>query len=381
MKTKKNILKIILLDNNLEDKLCICNINNVFWSNIKNNSENELYFQKCLTECPVGYEPETLTHLCIEKLELSTTLITTIINEPLTSKINTVTNIINTDMSNLPITKITTTNKELSNNEITSSIFESTSTKFTTESSINEITTILGSQTTEFTTKSMTNKINSVLIESPTTELTNIQKSDFSTTDISISKMHTPATIKEIVTTISKNNTNTESYKTEQKSTNIQSLFKTGLSSIESTGISLNEQSTTHLKKIVALESSMIVQKTISTEPIPKEQIIITRTSEQEIIDTEKSFTDSLINKNEELDNNNNKDFDDCFVIYNDKCYNSCPEGTCISEDDIELKYCNPINSNIRVYNDICFNDLDEITNNIKSISSSLIHVPSGQLL
>ena len=210
MKTKKNILKIILLDNNLEDKLCICNINNTFWSNIKNNSENELYFQKCLTECPIGYEPENLTNLCIEKPNSPSTLITTIINEPLTTKINTNTNKFNIDIiSSVPIKTISTITKELQKNE------------------------------------------------------------------------------KTLITFI----------------------------------------------------------------------------------------TDSIINKNEELENkytdNNNKDLDNCLVIYNNKCYDKCPEGTCINQDEIELKYCIPMNPSIRVYNDICFSNLDEIGNNIKTISEN----------
>ena len=210
MKTKKNILKIILLDNNLEDKLCICNINNIFWSNIKNNSENELYFQKCLTECPIGFEPENLTNLCIEKPNSPSTLITTIINEPLTTKINTNTNKFNIDIiSSVPIKTISTITKELQKNE------------------------------------------------------------------------------KTLITFI----------------------------------------------------------------------------------------TDSIINKNKELENkytdNNNKDLDNCLVIYNNKCYDKCPEGTCINQDEIELKYCIPMNPSIRVYNDICFSNLDEIGNNIKTISEN----------
>jgi len=72
---KKYFKNKILLDDNLEDKLCICNINDGFWSNIESNSENELYFQKCLTECSKGYEPEDLTNFCIEKTELSTLII------------------------------------------------------------------------------------------------------------------------------------------------------------------------------------------------------------------------------------------------------------------------------------------------------------------
>ena len=53
----------LLLDDNLKDKICICTTN--AWSNI--TSDNVNFFQECLTECPEGYEPESLTHQCIIK--------------------------------------------------------------------------------------------------------------------------------------------------------------------------------------------------------------------------------------------------------------------------------------------------------------------------
>ena len=68
----KNYFKnIFSLNDELINKICICNINNMVWTNI--NSNNESFYQKCLTECPDGYEPEIVTHHCIEKSEISST--------------------------------------------------------------------------------------------------------------------------------------------------------------------------------------------------------------------------------------------------------------------------------------------------------------------
>ena len=53
------------LDNNVIDKLCICDIKKGVW--INTNSLNETFYQECLSECPKNYEPESITHLCIKK--------------------------------------------------------------------------------------------------------------------------------------------------------------------------------------------------------------------------------------------------------------------------------------------------------------------------
>ena len=50
------------LNSNLKDNLCICNINtNIYWNRTE---QNEI---QCLEKCEDGYEPEPLTHKCIEK--------------------------------------------------------------------------------------------------------------------------------------------------------------------------------------------------------------------------------------------------------------------------------------------------------------------------
>ena len=64
--TIKNYYKNNLsIEDDLINKLCICNTTEGVWSNI--TSSNEQYFQECLHKCPDGYEPEPITKQCIPK--------------------------------------------------------------------------------------------------------------------------------------------------------------------------------------------------------------------------------------------------------------------------------------------------------------------------
>ena len=70
---KEYFQRNLLLEDNLINKLCICDTtNNKVWSNI---TSKEIYFQECLNDCPEGYSPEEITNQCIEKIEISTTQI------------------------------------------------------------------------------------------------------------------------------------------------------------------------------------------------------------------------------------------------------------------------------------------------------------------
>ena len=61
------ISKLSISDENIKNKLCICEIINGVWSNI--NIEGDLYHQKCLSGCEDGFEPEEITKLCVQKSE------------------------------------------------------------------------------------------------------------------------------------------------------------------------------------------------------------------------------------------------------------------------------------------------------------------------
>ena len=65
------ISKLSITDDNIKNKLCICDITSGVWSNNNLNSNNVLYYQECLNQCPDEYEPEGVTKYCIEKTDTS----------------------------------------------------------------------------------------------------------------------------------------------------------------------------------------------------------------------------------------------------------------------------------------------------------------------
>ena len=65
------------------------------------------------------------------------------------------------------------------------------------------------------------------------------------------------------------------------------------------------------------------------------------------------------------------KNDENCPTRYWNKWYSLCPEDACITQDDLELKNCIPLTLETKVFNDICFNNLETITNNIKSLSDN----------
>ena len=79
------------LDNSLINKICICDITDGVWSNIK---EEKSYYQKCLTYCPYGYAPEETSKQCLRTNMPTTILQTTIpIVEPTTIHVGLTTDI------------------------------------------------------------------------------------------------------------------------------------------------------------------------------------------------------------------------------------------------------------------------------------------------
>ena len=61
-----------------------------------------------------------------------------------------------------------------------------------------------------------------------------------------------------------------------------------------------------------------------------------------------------------------------CIYKYNNKCYMDCPENTCIKQD-INLDTCIDIDLNTKVINKICFENFQNIVNNIKEMSENNI--------
>ena len=77
----------------------------------------------------------------------------------------------------------------------------------------------------------------------------------------------------------------------------------------------------------------------------------------------------------EYYDNPNN-----CLSVYDNECYENCPEGTCITQLDNNLIYCVPIASNSYIFNDICFLNFDEIINNISKGNQIISTHPKIQI-
>ena len=148
----------LLLDSNLKNKLCICDIVNGVWSNL-----NSKGYQECLEICPEGYEPESITNHCILKKEPPTTNIkTTNIVTSTTELAVSTTQPFSTIFSNIitgpSTTEIKVDTTELFTTEFTDRIKES-STISTTEPFKREMTNIkVESSSTEFTNQKSTEK-------------------------------------------------------------------------------------------------------------------------------------------------------------------------------------------------------------------------------
>ena len=107
-----------------------------------------------------------------------------------------------------------------------------------------------------------------------------------------------------------------------------------------------------------------------SIEIIKKESTITISTLITEILTNIKKSNKTEIIYPEEYYNNP----DNCLAVYENECYMHCPEGTCLTTNDINLVYCVPIESNMFTFNDICFVNFKEIIYNLKNISESGNH-------
>ena len=209
---------LLLSNDELIDKLCICDINNGVWSNY--TSDNQIYYQECLTQCPTGYLAESTTNQC---LRISPTTI---------------------------------------------------------------ITTLPETQTTIITSQPITTELITTII--------------------------TTHPISTIITT--------------QPKTTLPKIFTT---------------------------------ETITT--------VIKEKNHIEIVIPDEYY----------------KDKENCKVVYKNQCYLQCPAGTCLTQDDPLLITCVEITSKTKIFNDICFENFDDIIKNIKSMSENddIISTESGIII
>jgi len=341
------------LDNSLKNKLCICDITNGVWNKI--NSTNEIFLQECLNQCPEGYEPETITNKCII-IKAPTTIITT---QPLTTIITTqpLTTIITTQ----PLTTIITTQP------LTTII---TTQPLTTIISTQPLITIIATQ--PLTTIITTQPLRTIITTQPLRTIITTQPL---TTIITTQPLTTIITTQPLSTIIS-----TQPFSTIITTQPFSTIITTQpLSTIISTRPFSTITSTQSLSTIITTQPLSTI---ITTQPLST--IIITQPLST-IITKDASITEQSSYKNiitEELNDMTNinenkipelfyKDQDNCRVIYNNKCYLQCPDGTCIDQNDPQLAKCIQIQKNSKIFNGICFNNLEKITENIKSISEN----------
>ena len=86
---------------------------------------------------------------------------------------------------------------------------------------------------------------------------------------------------------------------------------------------------------------------------------------------------DICIDKYPHLDKNIKNMCTNCIVKYKNICYIECPENTCINQD-INLDTCIDINENTKVINQICFENFQNIANNIKEMNDNNIIIQNN---
>ena len=120
------------------------------------------------------------------------------------------------------------------------------------------------------------------------------------------------------------------------------------------------------------------IKSTIVTTLFKTESIVNTIISTTENVETDKNTI-----KIDESSYIKDKNSEECKVMYNNKCYSKCPDGTCINQNDPGLKECIIIPPNVKIFNGICFTNMKEITNNLKEMSSNneVITSESGIIL
>ena len=406
----KNYFIKIIIDESLVERLCICDINNEVWINI--SSSDGIYYQECLPECPQGFKAELITHHCVEEeIPESTEIISP--TEITTSSIIDITNTPTIETMAAPTTDLATTQYS---DIITIPTDKKLTNAFTEKETIQNIEIETISTTDMMINMNITNSIiSNIESTNELSDLTSVNENNSISTNIAIES--TEMMTDEISTINSENNeiTNeteisfTVPLETLSDISSISDSITQKLSDISSNSdsitqklsdISSNSDSITQKLSDISSNSDSITQKLsdtssnsdsiISIEPSISEKVSYSQ-STLEINNTiensinlnqenskeseQKDETDNLINKDSEFQKIYPEEYyekpEKCLAIYNDKCYNNCPENTCLSPGDEDLINCIPIDSNVKVYNYICFKDLDVIAKNIKEMADS----------
>ena len=333
-------IKELSLNFNLKDNICICDFinSNIYWNKTE---KNEI---KCLEKCEDYYEPEPLTHKCIEKCNPNKHFNFNdqcyIDNCPNGTKLNL------SEMENDK--KICICNDLYYINKTNN--FMICCNENNMDLCLKEIQTI---ETTIFELPST---------EPPSTEtLTNEPPP---TEPPSTEPPSTETLTNEPPSTETLTN---ESPLTEPPSTEPQST-ETLTNKPPSTEPSTNKPPTNEPPSTEPSTNEPPSTETPSTEPLSTEPPSTAPPSiDSSSTESKDHFNGIEIIYPEEY----YKEPNNCIKVYNNECYSHCPEGTCLTPNDINLVYCVPIETGVVVFNDICFTNLDEIISNLKNMSEN----------
>jgi len=358
---KNYFINTLLIDDSLIDNLCICDFNNEVWINI--SSSDGKYYQECFPECPQGFKAEIITHHCVEEGILESTEIISP-TEITTSSIIDITNTPTIETTTVPTTELETTQySEI----ITTPTDEKLTNTFTEKETIqnSEIETI--SSTDIMINANITNSIiPSIEITNEYSDLNTVNETNLVSTNIAIDSM---GMITDEITTI--NSENDKIRNETEISFTVPSETLYDISSINDTIIS---------SKPLMSEKASYSHSNLEIDNTIENSIFLSEDNSNESDQTK--GTDNLINNHSEFQKIYPDEYyekpEKCLVIYNNKCYNSCPENTCLSPEDDELINCIPLESYVKVYNNICFKDLDVIVKNIKEMSDNSQIISKG---
>ena len=221
--------------------------------------------------------------------------------------------------------------------------------------------------------------IEEITEENSTEKSTNEETSNIpSNTEESLSDESTTeeSTTQEYLSDTSTNEeTNTQEYLSDESniqetiiSENIMEIININ-SNIEqnSEDIEDNNESTNETNINIEIKETEEIKEIINIENNCKKKYYIDDNLKINCIDS-----DICINEYPYADKNSQNLCTNCAVKYKNKCYSVCPENTCIKQD-IYLDTCIDIDSNTKVINEICFENFQNLTNNIKEMSENNI--------
>ena len=142
---------------------------------------------------------------------------------------------------------------------------------------------------------------------------------------------------------------------------------------LDSVSLTTDIISTTEvIKTTLSIEKDMDISSYISTQN--SNNIIITSTDNINNVNPDPIPQPPL----SPIEENQN-----CPTIYENRCYPECPQGTCLTQEDPNLKTCIGIKPGTQVFNKICFENFESLTKNIKTMSENneVIEAGSGIII